>query len=804
MVSVTDGGMNVGPSLYEPLTKREQEILIQLAEGLSNQEIADKLYLAEKTVRWYNTQIYSKLDVRGRKAAAKRAAELGYLRPSPAISAKYSLPRQVTPFVGRMREMAEISSLLADANARLVTILAPGGMGKTRLAVELANTLLEHYPDGIFFVPLAPLSKGNDVFLTIAESIGFIFHGPTDPQQQLLAYLKPRSVLLVLDNFEHVLEAASYVDDILHTASNVHILTTSRERLGLHSETTYILQGLNFPMIENLTNAADYDAVILFIQGARRVKPTFELHPDDLAPLAQICRLTAGMPLALELAASWLDALSLEHIAVEIQSGLDILETDWQDMPERHRSIRATFEHTWRGLTEVDQQVWMRLSVFRGGFTFAAAVAVAHADRHSLRRLSHKALLEVADSGRYSIHELLRQFGAEKLAQSPEQAHTQAKHRMFFADFMADRQHDICGSRQFEAVALIDPEFENLRLAWLNAIQQEAWDMLPKFLDSLWFYCEVHTRSQEGLALLQQAEKKLRSLPTTTETELNLGCVLARLGWFYYDLGLVEDSIAASEEAMQILRQANRPADLLAALYSRQVLALTHNQFDIGVKLLQEGLDLARANEDSYWESHFLTWSAISYIVRSDADASRPLVEAGLAIGERLENHWGMMRATTVLGDVEEVQGHYQRARACFQRSLSISERFGHNFTIATHNTHLARIAFREGHCDPAYRHLRVALQALWEAGYLWPSPFPLVCVAEVLAAQNEWVRAAEILGAIDDHLTTLHRNDQSAHTLAEAVRDKLGADPFARAWARGQQRELSTVIVELLQELPR
>jgi predicted ATPase/DNA-binding CsgD family transcriptional regulator len=796
--------MNVGPSLSEPLTKREQEILAYLADNLTNQEIANKLYLAEKTVRWYNTQIYSKLGVHGRKAAVERAAELGYFRPSPAISVTCNLPGHVTPFVGRKREIAQIGSLLADANVRLVTILAPGGMGKTRLSVELANGLFENYSDGACFVPLAPLSEANDVFLTIAESIGFIFHGPADPQQQLLSFLKSRSILLVLDNFEHVVAAARYVDAILHTAPNVHILTTSRERLGLHSETVYILRGLDFPAPESVTDLVDSDAVRLFMQGARRVKPNFELQPDDLAHLTQICRLTAGMPLALELAAGWLDTLPLEHIAAEIQTGLDILEIDWQNIPDRHRSIRATFEGTWRGLTETDQQVFMRLSVFRGGFTLAAAIAIAQADRHSLRRLSHKALLEVSDNGRYSIHELLRQFGAEKLAQSAEQTHTQAKHTTFFADFMADRQRDIRGGHQFEAVALIDPEFENLRLAWLNALQQQTWDVLPKFLDSLWFYCEVHTRSQEGLALLQQAEKELRSLPITTETELSLGCLLGRLGWFYYDLGLVEESIAATEEAMQILRQADQPADLLAALYSRQVLALTHNQFDVGVRIVQEGLDLARANEDSYWESHFLTWSAISHIVRSDAEASRPLVEAGLAIGEKLENHWGMMRATTVLGDVEEVQGNYPRARACFQRSLSISERFGHNFTIATHNTHLARIAFREGHSEAAYRHLRVALQALWEAGYLWPSPFPLVCIAEMLAAQNEWVQAAEILGTIDNHLSTLHRNDQSARTLAEALTSKLGVNALARAWERGQQRELSTLIVELLQELPR
>ena len=246
----------------------------------------------------------------------------------------------------------------------------------------------------------------------------------------------------MLDNFEHVLDAARYVDDILRTASGVRILATSRERLGLQSETVYVLRGLEFPILDNLADLENYDAVKLFLEGASRVRPDFELLAEDLEDLTRICRLTAGMPLALELAAGWFDTLSLAHIAAEIEQGLDILETDLRDVPDRHRSIRATFDRTWQYLTEEDQQVFMRLSVFRGGFNREAARAVAESGRHNLRRLGHKALIEVSADGRYNIHELLRQFGAEKLAQSAEKAIIRAKHMTFFADFMAERQQE--------------------------------------------------------------------------------------------------------------------------------------------------------------------------------------------------------------------------------------------------------------------------------------------------------------------------------------------------------------------------
>ena len=250
---------------------------------------------------------------------------------------------------------------------------------------------------------------------------------------------------------------------------------------------------------------------------------------------------------------------------------------------------------------------------------------------------------------------------------------------------------------------------------------------------------------------------------------------------------------------MRILKQANRPGDLLAALYSRQVLALIRNQVDIGVSILQEGLSLSRASKDNYWEGHFLVWSGISHIVRNNLASGRPFAEAGLAIFEKLEDHWGLMRVASVLGDIEESQGHNQQSKAYFQQSLSISERFGHKFTIAANSTHLGRISFREGHTQLAYRHLKTALQALWEGGYLWATPFPLVCAARMLAEQNQWVQAVEILGSIDQHLTTFRRNDQIAHALHEELKTQLEPQSFAEAWARGQQRDLSTLVVEML-----
>jgi DNA-binding CsgD family transcriptional regulator len=216
-------------NLSDPLTEREQEILGCLAEGLSNQEIANRLHLALRTVKWYNSQIYSKLDVSGRKEAVEQANVLGLLNiPSgtPILDGKHNLPSQITPFIRRRHEISELTALLNDETTRLITILASGGMGKTRLSQEVARIQIGRFANGVFFVPLAPLSSPKDIVTTIAENIGFIFHGENSPAQQLVNFLQDRSILLVLDNFEHLLEGAKLVTDIIKSSPKVKVLVT--------------------------------------------------------------------------------------------------------------------------------------------------------------------------------------------------------------------------------------------------------------------------------------------------------------------------------------------------------------------------------------------------------------------------------------------------------------------------------------------------------------------------------------------------------------------------------------------------
>jgi predicted ATPase len=371
---------------------------------------------------------------------------------------RHNLPAQSTPFVGREQDLTMILDRLQDPACRLLTLVGPGGIGKTRLALQAAQLLVDRPPatspfaDGIYFVPLTAVSTPDGAVVAIAEALALSFSGTAALRQQLLASFGTQQMLLVLDNYEQLLapdvhsESTALITDLLAVAPGLKVLLTTRVALNVREEWFHQVGGLAFPNAKMTPHAAavddraSYDAIRFFDQCARRVQSNFSLV-DKEAHVVRFCRLIEGMPLAIELAAAWLKVLTVEQIVDELAHSLDILTTRYQNVAARHRSMRLVLEQSWALLDPDEQNVLKRLAILRGGFRQAAAAQVAGASLPLLARLTEKALIRMDPSGRYQMHELLRQFAEEKLSADEQMLQTaQAQHHRYYLDFLRTRR----------------------------------------------------------------------------------------------------------------------------------------------------------------------------------------------------------------------------------------------------------------------------------------------------------------------------------------------------------------------------
>ena len=309
-----------------------------------------------------------------------------------------NLPVPPTPLVGRENEVSVIIHQLLEPACRLLTLTGPGGIGKTRLAIEVGRQFESQFNDGVYFVSLAGVSMTESIIPAIAEVLGVTFSGPAEPLIQVINFLKAKQVLLVIDNMEHLIEGASLLGELLQKTQQVKMLTTSREQLRLQWEWIFEVQGLPVPedADEKIENNS---AVSLFLNRARQASQSFSVSSEDADSLIRICKLVGGLPLAIELAASWVRTLSCREIAQELEHNLDLLEVKKIDLPQRHRSIKAVFDHSWALLTEQERIILKRLSVFQGGFTREAAVQAMGATLPILSSLVEKSFLRFSRAG---------------------------------------------------------------------------------------------------------------------------------------------------------------------------------------------------------------------------------------------------------------------------------------------------------------------------------------------------------------------------------------------------------------------
>jgi serine/threonine protein kinase/tetratricopeptide (TPR) repeat protein len=623
-----------------------------------------------------------------------------------------NLPLQLTPFVGREEELAEIQERLQDPACRLLTLVGLGGSGKTRLALEAAASQIDNYPHGVYFISLAPLDSVDSIVPTVAEALGFRFYDEGEPQQQLLDYLRQKRMLIILDNFEHLVEGAGLVTDILQTAPDAKILVTSRARLNVQGEHLFPIAGMQFPDRERDGDMDRYSAVKLFIQSASRVRASFEPTADDMTDVVHICRLVEGMPLAILLAAAWIEMLTPSEIAGEIRQSLDFLETDLRDIPERQRSMRAVFDHTWNLLTEREQELFAGLSIFRGGFTREAAREITGASLRDLMALVHKSLLHQTAVGRYDIHDLLRVYAAEKLEILGETEIACDVHMAYYAEFLHQREEDLKGLRQLGALDEIEADFENVRAAWNWAIKCENYTAIGQLLRSLGWFCTFRSRSQEHKELLQQARKQLAPGPSD-EPHPIWGRIL--VAEFYarpheVDRGQVERGLA-------IVKRYRDLEAIAVGVRTLGEVALRANDYAEALSFFEESLGISRELKDSFNIAAALFTVAEAYRLSGQPDQAISYARQSLVLSRKVGDLFWAASSLINTGIIALYTGNYTEAEDYLREANTIYRQIGYKAGIADSGVQLGRLAFVKGDLEDAKSLVGEALQIATDIG---------------------------------------------------------------------------------------
>jgi len=610
-------------------------------------------------------------------------------------------PAYLTPFLGREGELAQISEYLQASDVHLLTIIGPGGIGKTRLVLQAAAQEAFAFRDGACFVPLADVSAPERAVSAITGALRVSFSDSADPKQQLLNYLRDRDLLLVLDGLEHLVEESELVSDLLRTCPTLKILAASREGLNLKQEWRLPIQGLSSPDPGALADLETCSAVQLFLQRARQVRPGFTLSEADRPAVARICELVDGMPLALELAAGWVKVLSCAQIAHEIARSMDFLVTSMRDVPDRHRSVRAVFEHSWRLLSEAEQSALRQLAVFRGGFCLDAAEAVVslpgasgsgqpsvegeaasprplHPLHVLLSSLVDKSLLQVTQSGRYTQHSLVRQYAEKRLVESPdEDEQARERHGRYYVSLVLQWGEQFKTAKQAQALAEMDEEVENVRAAWRWAVAGCRWIEIGQSLTGLIMFYRAHGWWLEGEAAMGQAVTALSEggpdlAARDPAKAIVLGTALVEQGVCCVQLGRYERAEGLLGKSLPLLDPAIARGTFAMALGWLGTAETNQGKHEPGGEHLRQGLAVARESGDLWCIAMLRLLSGHYARTRELAEAAEHY-RASLSIFQDLGDLRSMASPHYFLGEVMRLSGGLAEAGPHLEESLALA-----------------------------------------------------------------------------------------------------------------------------------
>ena len=722
-------------------------------------------------------------DGKGKVRGANRPRsplELVSERPGGSASERSNLPAQLTPLIGREREIDAVQGLLRRTEVRLLTLTGPGGVGKTRLALRVAEDLANDFADGVYFVPLAAIGDPELVIPTVAQTLGLREAGERPPLELLEAHLSDKRLLLVLDNFEHVAEAAPAVAELLSACPELEVLVTSRERLHLSGEHEYLVPPLELPSPDNRPSDLDalsrYEAVALFVDRAQAAKPDFRLGEENAAAVAEICARLDGLPLAIVLAAARIRLLPPRAMLGRLHRRLEVLVGGARDTPARHKTLRDTLDWSYELLEEPERKLLGRLSVFMGGWALEAAEVVGAGEGIEegdvldlLGGLVDKSLVVAAgaaeESGpRYRMLEPVRQYALEKLEESGEEGYTRRRHAAFFLELAEQARPELRAARQVEWLGILEQENGNLRaaMAWARANDVE---IAARLGWALWAFWNIRNAQREGRRWLEPVLARREELPPPLRAR-----VVMAAGAMAYRQGDDEVVERYAQELMELSRQVGR--DPHAEAYVRTGLGLVataRGDFEAAARHLEESLPLLHESGEEGMAAQAHTRLGMVLLLQSDHDQAEQRFEEGLALGRRIGDRLAICQALFNLAQLALSRADYDLAARRFSEGIIPSEEMGDRVNIAFFLKGLAAVAGARGQDERSARLFSAAEG-----------------VVEVLRVRSTYY---------------YHPDSSLYERIVAAARSRLGESAFEEARAEGRAMDLERAVEYALSE---
>jgi predicted ATPase/DNA-binding SARP family transcriptional activator len=717
-IEYTDHALNID-SLSEEAHRQMMQVLAQSGQrsaALNQYETCKQILQEELGIEpdLETTALYEAI-LEGQTVALREA-----LAPN-------TLPTFSTPFVDRPIPLAKIIGQLDKPECRLLTLIGPGGIGKTRLALEAARLVRTDFRDGVHFVSFTGVRDPNRILETILNALGVDIGGDSAYEDEIMHHLRDRQLLLVLDNFEYVLNNAEVLSHILQQTSQIKMLVTSRERLSLVEEWLYYVESMMVPDL-NTPDSMNFPAIQLFIQTAQRMQPLFNIE-EELKWVLVICRAVGGMPLAIELAASWTRMMSCEQIAGEVQRELAFLATTMRNMPERHRSIYAVFESSYNLLKAEEQAVFRQLSIFHGGFQQEAASAITGASLFTLSALLDKSLIRRVE-WRYDIHELLRQYAKVKLEEHPdEERRLKQTFGTYFARFLEHHEEKLSRTLPDSKFEEVIREVENIRLAWQLVLEQGRMEELNQFLRPLFRLHDVQSSFKDAEQLFDDAVKKLKS-----QMGEGTALVIARAQVFQAACNFRMDRYDEAEALINV---------------ALPVLKQYHAEWELRFSLTMLGRSTAARG--IYWQAQQY-FSQVAEMTQGDerANALFRLASASTMLGEYEtaqkqladgmiilpENMTTRMNSLIIQGDLYVRIGKFKEAYAAFEQALQLSGKSLNNQAMLLADLSQALIAL--GNYEKAIEFCQQSVDQNRELHNRWGQSYGLLYLGRAYLGRGE------------------------------------------------------------------